>query len=102
MDEIWDILDIAKIDIEDINYACDRAEALSKLNYSRSEDERIESISIVTKYLGLDETNMNEIRNRLKQMLGEKQPTALIGVLIGLWMAESANLKETDADHAIS
>jgi hypothetical protein len=102
MDDIWELIDTPQIEESDIAYGCERAESFARLHHARNEEERQESINIMTSSLGLDQDKLLEIRKRLKTIVGERFPTALLGLLIGLWIAESVSLKEKDENSAVS
>lgn len=79
---------ISTVDAEAIDYAVSQLEAFLILHKQRTREERRESLLLLGESLGLDTEVLQHLFTKLDTMWGKVTPFVLMGVLLGLRMAE--------------
>lgn len=75
---------------EAIDQACDRVEAFALVNKDRTAKEKRQAINVMVEALGLDHPKLIRLRDRVEKIVPGSTETgpALIGILLGLYIAE--------------
>jgi hypothetical protein len=82
------LLNPSKITEKSIDKACERIQGFAFVNKNRSDEEKVQSIDILIKSLGLTDNTLKYLRNRLSDFTSSDEGPMLLGALIGIYIAE--------------
>lgn len=95
--ELWELIKPDEIDFSDIDYACDKLENFLAVNKLRDSNEKSDAVDILILSLGLDRDKIKHAALRTGKITSNGG-SALLGMLIGLWINESMKLKDTNSE----